>query len=129
MPLKGCILPSTKKPTPTGVKLSRSESPSSLGERDHALVGGHDHVVEAIDAMAPEVKRPGKAAGGGGALEQRDARAAFGEAQREHGAEDAGADDADVGLLAGSSPTGDRAQLRGRPCFGPGSASSSLAER
>ena len=81
---------------PDGRETEAIGEPELVGERDHALVGGDDHVVEAIDSMPTEVKRPGKAAGGGGALEQRDARAAFGKAQRQHGAEDAGADDPDM---------------------------------
>ncbi len=81
---------------PDGREAEAIGEPELVGERDHALVGGDDHVVEAIDAMPTEVKRPGEAAGGGGALEQRDARAAFGETQRQHGAEDAGADHPDM---------------------------------
>ena len=103
MPLNGMHLPSTKKPTPTGVKLSSIGEAELIRERDHPLVGGHDHVVEAVDAMAGEVHRAGQPARRGGALEQRDARAGLREAQREDGAEDAGADDADRATAARES--------------------------
>ncbi len=75
--------------------------PKLLGERDHALVGGHDHVIEAIDPVSGEVDRAGQAAQGGGALQQRDLRALLGQAQGENRAEDAGADDAHVWASVG----------------------------
>ena len=53
-------------------------------------------MVEAIDAVPLEVHRASQAAGRGRALQQRHAGAALREAQREHGAEDAGPDDADA---------------------------------
>ncbi len=92
--------------------------PELVGERDHALVGGDDHVVEAVDAVPGEVHRAGEPAGGGGALEQRHPRAALGEAQGEDGAEDPGADDADRrparALVAGRRSVGAVEHASGR---------------
>ena len=73
-----------------------------VDQRQHALVGGHDHVVEAIDPVAAEVEGAGEAAQRRAALEQRDLRARLLQAQRERRAEDAAADDADAGSHATS---------------------------
>src|SRR5205823_5487104 len=74
-----------------------------VGQRDHALVGGDDHVVEAVDPVSPEVHRTRQPPGGGRALEERYVGPGLGQAQRQNGAEDAGADDSDARPLAHSS--------------------------
>ncbi len=85
-----------KKPTPTGVKLELIAQSELLGERDHPLIRGHDHVVEAVDAMTAEVERSGESSGRRRSLQQRHVGAGLGQAKRQHGAKDAGADDADA---------------------------------
>ena len=102
-PLNGYILPSTKKPTPTGREAQLLAQVELVDERQHALVGGHDHVVEAVDPVAAEVEGSGQAAQRRAALEQGDLRARLLQAQRERGAEDAAPDDADAGSHATSS--------------------------
>ena len=64
--------------------------------RDHALVGGGDHVVEAVDLVAAEVEGAGEATEAGAALDHGHPGAGLGQAQGERDAEDAAADDADV---------------------------------
>ena len=46
-----------------------------VDEGEHALVGGHDHVVEAVDPVAAESKAPARPPSERAALEQRDLRA------------------------------------------------------
>jgi hypothetical protein len=71
--------------------------PELVDQAEHALVGGHDHVVEAVDPVTAEVEGAGQAAEARAALEQGHLRAGLLQAQREDRAEDAAADDADAG--------------------------------
>ncbi len=101
-PVEGVHRPIHEEPDAHGREAQLAREPQLAGERDHALVGGDDDVVEAVHAVPVEVHRSGEAAGRGGALEQRDARSPLGEAQGQHGAEDAGADDGDARRDGGS---------------------------
>ena len=62
IPLNGYISPSTKKPDADRREAQLVAEPQLLGERDHPLVGGHDHVIEAVDPVPAEVDRAGQAA-------------------------------------------------------------------
>ena len=71
--------------------------PDLLRHRDHPLIGGRDHVVEAVDLVAAEVHRAGETTEARAALEHRDLGSGLGQAQRERNAEHAAPDDADAG--------------------------------
>ena len=96
-PVEGVQLPVYEEAGADRREPQLAGQPELRGQTDQVAVGRRDRVVEAVDAVTAEVHAAREAARRRRALKHGDLRARLGEAEREHRAEDAAADDAYAG--------------------------------